>query len=726
VSPERVAPDAEATGVMLNPDCTVALVEGNGVLIHGERESRLLTGDLYPRLIPLLDGRRDLDAIVDVLSAEFPPAEIHYAFLKLESFGAVIGPTALGDPPRVALHCLTPEGPEPWRRELETFGVVPDESAELQLVVVSNYFDPRLEEFNRAAQQAGRPWLLWRPGPTISWLGPAFFPGRTGCWDCLRRRLERNCQLDAWAARRATPSQLHTGSRPWCQHPTTGLLVAQIGALAEVGAAAPLATSMVVVDSQTLEVRRHPAPRRPECPVCGDPTLYGARLARAIPLTRGTTPVASDGGLRVAHASKTLERWGALVDPLTGIVASLDRLDGGVPGIHVYAAGSNPAHPEASWSQLRASLRRSSGGKGMTDDQARASALGEAVERYSGWFNGDEPRIRASLRRLGEQAIHPNRCMLFSERQYRDREALQGGPWGLDRVPRPFEVDAEEEWTPVWSFSRREVRYLPTGMLYFRYPTPGDPTTAADSNGNAAGTTLEEAILQGFLELVERDATAIWWYHRIRRPAVDLATLVPEWTSLQSEYARLEREVWALDLTHDLGIPVVAAVSRRVGTQSESLVLGLGAHLDPRIAASRAVGEMHQMLVTVDEDGGESRAREGFGRWLREATLVSHPYLGPCPAVPPSRLAGPGDVPVDLADAVRWCQQRVEQLGLEFLVLDLTRPDVEIPVAKVVVPGLRHFRARYAPGRLYEVPVQLGWQDSPMAEASLNPTPFFL
>jgi len=362
----------------------------------------------------------------------------------------------------------------------------------------------------------------------------------------------------------------------------------------------------------------------------------------------------------------------------------------------------------------------------MTDDQARASALGEAVERYSGWFDGDEPRIRASLRRLGEQAIHPNRCMLFSERQYRDREALQGGPWGLDRVPRPFEVDAEEEWTPVWSFSRREVRYLPTGMLYFRYHTLGDPTTTADSNGNAAGTTLEEAILQGFLELVERDATAIWWYHRLKRPAVDLATLIPEWTSLQSEYARLEREVWGLDLTHDLGIPVVAAVSRRIGAQSESLVLGLGAHLDPRIAASRAVGEMHQMLVTVEEDGGESRAREGFGRWLREATLKSHPYLGPDPYLPPSRLTGPGDAPVDLAEAVRWCQQRVEQLGLEFLVLDLTRPDVEIPVAKVVVPGLRHFRARYAPGRLYDVPVQLGWQDSPLTEASLNPTPFFL
>jgi len=29
--------------------------------------------------------------------------------------------------------------------------------------------------------------------------------------------------------------------------------------------------------------------------------------------------------------------------------------------------------------------------------------------------------------------------------------------------------------------------------------------------------------------------------------------------------------------------------------------------------------------------------------------------------------------------------------GYDFLVLDQTRPDVEVPVARVLVPGLRHF-----------------------------------
>jgi len=59
-------------------------------------------------------------------------------------------------------------------------------------------------------------------------------------------------------------------------------------------------------------------------------------------------------------------------------------------------------------------------------------------------------------------------------------------------------------------------------------------------------------------------------------------------------------------------------------------------------------------------------------------------------------------------------------------MMDMTRPDVGLPVAKVIVPGLRHFWARLAPGRLYDVPVTLGWLQQPTPEESLNPIAMFL
>ena len=63
---------------------------------------------------------------------------------------------------------------------------------------------------------------------------------------------------------------------------------------------------------------------------------------------------------------------------------------------------------------------------------------------------------------------------------------------------------------------------------------------------------------------------------------------------------------------------------------------------------------------------------------------------------------------------------------MELLVLDQTRADVGLAVVKVFVPGLRHFWARFAPGRLYDVPVKLGWLSRPRREDELNPVPVFI
>ena len=63
--------------------------------------------------------------------------------------------------------------------------------------------------------------------------------------------------------------------------------------------------------------------------------------------------------------------------------------------------------------------------------------------------------------------------------------------------------------------------------------------------------------------------------------------------------------------------------------------------------------------------------------------------------------------------------------GMELLVLDQTLPDVGLPVVKVMVPGLRHYWARFAPGRLYDVPVRLGLREQPVTYEDLNPVPIF-
>jgi ribosomal protein S12 methylthiotransferase accessory factor len=101
--------------------------------------------------------------------------------------------------------------------------------------------------------------------------------------------------------------------------------------------------------------------------------------------------------------------------------------------------------------------------------------------------------------------------------------------------------------------------------------------------------------------------------------------------------------------------------------------------------------------------------------------LRDHPYLMPSadPAERPASRSKFGHLAAP--EQVNACVRLVKQKGLDFLVVDQTRADIGVPVVKVMVPGLRHFYRRFAPGRLYDVPVDLGWRKRPVSEDELNP-----
>jgi ribosomal protein S12 methylthiotransferase accessory factor len=77
----------------------------------------------------------------------------------------------------------------------------------------------------------------------------------------------------------------------------------------------------------------------------------------------------------------------------------------------------------------------------------------------------------------------------------------------------------------------------------------------------------------------------------------------------------------------------------------------------------------------------------------------------------------------DIEQDVLTCVEIVKRAGLEMLVLNQTRPDINLPVVKVIIPGLRHFWSRFGTGRLYDVPAKLGWLPAPLAEDQMNPMP---
>ena len=241
----------------------------------------------------------------------------------------------------------------------------------------------------------------------------------------------------------------------------------------------------------------------------------------------------------------------------------------------------------------------SSAGKGKTDSQSQASCVCEALERYSGVFTGDEYRIAATYAQFESSAIHPDELTHYSTAQYQQREAWNSQHSHFAWVAEPFNSDREIDWTPVWSLTKQKFKYLPTAYCYYRYPqADGHNFCSGDSNGNAAGNSIEEAILQGFMELVERDCVALWCYNRIQRPAVDLNSFEePYLQALRDYYHSQNYQLWVLDITNDFNIPSFAAIVRRDDRTSESIALGFGTHFDPKIAILRAVTEVNQLMA---------------------------------------------------------------------------------------------------------------------------------
>jgi ribosomal protein S12 methylthiotransferase accessory factor len=430
---------------------------------------------------------------------------------------------------------------------------------------------------------------------------------------------------------------------------------------------------------------------------------------------------------------ETLARYRHLVSPITGVIKEIRRARGTPEMFNVFKSGATSLPGARSFRGLRAALgSMQNAGKGITPAQAETGALCEALERHCATFAGDEDRIEASYRELGDEAIHPDTCQLYHLRQFAGRRRWNSEHDTPQFVCDPFDDNAMMSWSPVWSLTHQRRRLLPTGMLYFGAPRkPGPLMVCADSNGNAAGSSLEDAVLQGLLELVERDAVAIWWYNRLRRPALDLAAFADPWVDeIRQMYRHMGREIWALDLTVDLGVPVIAAVSRRVDQPREEIVFGFGAHRDVRVALRRGLTELNQLACACLEArmaGRQSIAGLDAENWWRSATIEAQQYLVPDPAEPPRSpaaysLRDGGDI----RDDIEIVHQSLRRAGLEMLVLNQTRPDIGLAAVKVIVPGMRHFWARFAPGRLYDVPVKMGHRPQPIEFDELNPIPLFV
>ena len=523
----------------LAPWCRV-VEDGRRVLLeHGGTvvtlEGRAATA-LVPRLLPLLDGSRTADEVLDTLGTAARPAVQNALSILAEQGLLTEGPLARSDggveveaatyvvsitgrstqalarerlaSAHVAIVGSAPAAGE-LRRLLRRSGVghvercpagrVPASDA-LVVGAPSRAEIATLDELNDLALARREAWLQVLPydGRFVV-AGPLYLPHVSACRDVLAHASRRVLGLRGRLRprRRSALARTRAGA---ARRPRGG---------ARGDARAAMARD-----------RRSCAPRpllRARGPLGRHAALRPCAARAAVPLVRAVAPAgavvrgAPPGSSRRGDdaLAEALERLEAAVSPLAGIVTHT------VSATHMTDESRLPncaSELASSVHTLGAPAVDWGSGAHPDPDRARAAALGEALERYSALYLPPDGIRLATARELGSSAVDPARFALFHPAQL----AMPGFPCA------PFTWTTRTAWVEGTRLADGTRAFLPAELVYLARPEPSlRPIAYSTSNGLACAPTRARGHAGGALELIERDAVMIAWKCRLSLPLLD-------------------------------------------------------------------------------------------------------------------------------------------------------------------------------------------------------------
>ncbi|MFE5486146.1 TOMM precursor leader peptide-binding protein [Streptomyces sp. NPDC056527] len=569
-------------------------------------------------------------------------------------------------------------------------------------------------------------------------VGPWPAEGRTGCADCLRRRWQG---VRSVGLREGIELRGHTreaGSWPYRVPFAAQAVAALIARLA----AAPRDDrrpfpDVWLVDLEKLTVRHHPLVPEPDCPGCGTPRPVTAESAA---LVLRPAPRYRPGVSRVLPVDAYGIQVDAFANPHWGAVG---------PSVVCDVTSPTTAATVGCFSSRSGDYLRETFWGGHADTYHASTRIGvlEGLERFAGMrARGRALTLTASLDELGPNAVDPRETGLYTDDFHR------ANPW----VP-PFTSDRPVPW--VWGWSLRDAlpRPVPEVLAFYHKPGIEHRFVQESSNGCASGGSLEEAVLSGLMEVLERDAFLLAWHGMQPLPEIDPESSAdPRTRVMVDRMAMYGYRARFFDARITFPVPVVTAVAERFDGGPARMCFGAGASLDPEAALTAALCEIAtdsvQLLQRFRRDEAAYRAMaEDFERitslhdhplvyavpemgrhadfLLRPASAPEPPERGRVADLRWSRADGSGtDVRDDLIAAV----DAVTSAGFDVVVVDQTVPEqraLGLHTVKVLVPGLLPLdfgwtrqRARHMP-RMRTALREAGLRPDDLTEAELNPGP---
>lgn len=337
---------------------------------------------------------------------------------------------------------------------------------------------------------------------------------------------------------------------------------------------------------------------------------------------------------------------------------------------------------------------RVASGRGLGRAECQKSALGEAAELVSCCAWGDEDLITAHEDELGLTVVSPDALNGFTSDQLRDRQAWNVRYADFDWRPKPYNKEIPIDWLRVENAYGGAHAYIPADFAFIGRKTAGDPDAIAigDSNGCACGQSIDDAKLAALLELIERDATGRWWYGCRARPLLDPVSLEDN-TDLVAWLAARSRQSWLLDLTTDLGIPVVAAVSAE--PDGSDVALGFAARLDMRAAAVAALTEMVQMELPLMAARALGASMGQWGLWC-DIVRMTTPPLNAASSQRRKKPISAWPAGCSTSSVLEACARS----GITLWFADMTRVELGVPAFRAISSTLCYSKARFGRNRL--------------------------
>jgi ribosomal protein S12 methylthiotransferase accessory factor YcaO len=351
-------------------------------------------------------------------------------------------------------------------------------------------------------------------------------------------------------------------------------------------------------------------------------------------------------------------------------------------------------------------------GKGPTKGHAMASALMESIERYSSLPSGGPRKfVRSSYAELSKtnKVLHPDRIVEPVRFEYRD--------------------DMLMDWLPGHDIAAREQIMVPASIALFRYtpqPPAVNPFAYFHTNGLASGNVMEEAVCHALCEVVERDAMSLAElrasaipFHILRTvlhslnlagirvppipaekfvddpgvfPDVDISGIeFDPVNKLVEKFGSAGISLTVKDITSDIGIPTFNASSVEWVTHDYGyLAEGHGTHPDARIALLRAITEVSQTRAANIQGARDDLRKIKYGEQNTDDRRAWQ-FMQSTRKIKFSQVKTFFNE--DILDDIKLILSRLRGVGLsEAVIVDLTNPDIRVPVVRAIVPGLETFK----------------------------------